>query len=751
MDNNATTFTDTITASTAVTENMRTYIRYSNIEFLPNIIDGLKLLWRRILLVLNESKDMMKCTALTGVCMQTYHPHGDNGVEDGIISLGQPFKQAHPWLVIKGNFGAYGGAEEAAGRYLDVYQSPFAKDIFFSDVDMRTLSYMQSETGKGYEPIYLIPVIPTAFLFGGKRLSAGFSSNTPFLNFKDVCLLVEKFIKLRKKYPYSYWTKFNEIAKYCIPDFPVHSRIRNKKQILEAYIKGNFNYPIVMDGMLDIEPTGIHIKTIPYGTVQYEDIFIKRLGQKMNTANFVSSSATEILDLSNGLEYGDIHIKLKRNINPFEVLDKFKAECSFTQSWTPMWYFVDQEGCVVEMNPMQLLEVWYTARYRSVLAGLKFVNNDLFHQYRKLAALVIIADHTDEVIDIFKRSANKEETMRELGKAYNLTREQAEYVAGLQLHQITRQGKDDLIKALADVKEKIKEHQHKFENIDELIINAAKKVLNTYADECKRKTELPLYIGAIYIKEYSGVIQFETTTELIKLYHRWSKAFTVEVYLYNGTLITENMSDDRDLPKEFMANKFQSVSFTPKTCVTLKSGYIFRMEGVFPSADPKAISAYVDDKFTVVKRGFKLCTIDAESISKRASMDASGQRTDIVYFDGNLYKNALVAIVDTNAPNIVTLRIMKDGDTKPQPLMGRAKIIKMCELGNPLSLTIPEEFVTRCATRNLIIFDTLKFMSGHQELQINFNRKRVSDGRPIEFLHKNAEILSDMNLKGKLE
>ena len=72
-----TTFLENTSATSAVADNMQTYIRYSNTEFLPNTVDGLKLLWRRILLVLNHSDKMMKCTALTGACMQTYHPHGD--------------------------------------------------------------------------------------------------------------------------------------------------------------------------------------------------------------------------------------------------------------------------------------------------------------------------------------------------------------------------------------------------------------------------------------------------------------------------------------------------------------------------------------------------------------------------------------------------------------------------------------------------------------------------------------------------
>lgn len=755
MENN-TTFLENASATTAVTDNMRTYIRYSNTEFLPNTIDGLKLLWRRILLVLNHSDKMMKCTALTGACMQTYHPHGDSGVEDGIVSLGQPFKQTHAWLVIKGNFGAYAGAQAAAGRYLDVYQSPFAKDIFFN-MDSRTLTYIQSETGDGVEPLFLIPALPTALLFGGKRLAAAFLSNTPFLNFSDVCTLVEKYIALRKKYPTSYMHKYSEIAKYCLPDFPSHAIIRNSAQVLSEYAKGNFNCPVVMDGVMEIEPDRIRFRSIPYGTTQFEDILNRRLGPKMNSANFVSATANEILDLSVGIDYGDIGVKLKRGVNPFEVLAKYKQECSFEQSWLPQWCFVDTDGCVVpDMNPMRLLTVWYEARYRSILAGLKFVNNDLFKQYRKLSALIVIADHTDEVLKIFKGSDNREATIPKLIKAFGLTREQAEYISSLQLHQITRQGKDDLLKALAEIKQKIADHQKKFISIDDIIVNEAKKLAKTYSQECPRRTYVPKYIGAIVIPEYNGYIQFESIGELVKLFHRWGKSFDVQIKFYNGKVLPlsaalNTVIPELDAPKEFKADGLAVLSNKPAGTVIMRSGCIFRVDELLASPNTKDRYEVVGDEFLAIKKGYKLVKCNITDIPKRAIASATGVRTDIVYFSNVIADRVIVAIADTNYTNSVLLKEMRIGDTHTQPLIGKSKILGIWKYGDPLYLELPEMFVARCATRQLIVLNSAIFMNGKTEIRVNFNRKRTSDDRALGYLHKNAEILSDTTLKGKQE
>ena len=209
-----------------------------------------------------------------------------------------------------------------------------------------------------------------------------------------------------------------------------------------------------------------------------------------------------------------------------------------------------------------------------------------------------------------------------------------------------------------------------------------------------------------------------------------------------------------DLPKEFTCEK---LAFVHNPCkemwtIALKSGCILRLNDCTNTViKQKGICEIVGDRFLAIKKGYKLVEVDSKSIQERADINANGSKTDIVYFNGIMSDKVIVAIADTNYMNVVILKVMKPGDTHKQPLIGKSQIIGMWKFGDPISLILPEMFVTRCATRRLLIMDSEKFMNGKKEIQVNFNRKKTSDDRALNYLHKNAEILSDLNLKGKLE
>ena len=229
----------------------------------------------------------------------------------------------------------------------------------------------------------------------------------------------------------------------------------------------------------------------------------------------------------------------------------------------------------------------------------------------------------------------------------------------------------------------------------------------------------------------------------------------MNIIFHKGNILpmsnSSTIETDVDVPKEFTCDKLAVIHSKPESTVILKSGYIFRVEEFVSNPNNKGICEIVGKEFLAIKKGYKLVSCKTEDIPKRASSDASGSRTDIVYFNGVISDKVIVAIADTNYMNVVILKVMQPGDTHKQPLLGKSQIIGMWPFGDPISLTLPEMFVTRCATRRLLILDPEKFMNGKKEIQVNFNRKKTSDDRNLGYLHKNAEILSDLNLKGKLE
>ena len=135
------------TASAIAVENMEKYGKYTILEALPNYIDGLRLVHRRILVTVGNTTERVKGSAVIGDTMRDYHPHGDSGIWDAVVRLCQPFNQCQPLLHSEGNVGAYGGGSAAAPRYLDVTSAEFTRDVYINATNPKTWIYVPRETG----------------------------------------------------------------------------------------------------------------------------------------------------------------------------------------------------------------------------------------------------------------------------------------------------------------------------------------------------------------------------------------------------------------------------------------------------------------------------------------------------------------------------------------------------------------------------------------------------------------------------
>src|SRR3954468_4933209 len=98
------------------TEARRRYLNYAlsviTSRALPDVRDGLKPVQRRILYAmwhdLHIAADgrFMKCAAVVGEVMKSYHPHGDQSIYDALVRMAQPFALRYPLVHGEGNFGS---------------------------------------------------------------------------------------------------------------------------------------------------------------------------------------------------------------------------------------------------------------------------------------------------------------------------------------------------------------------------------------------------------------------------------------------------------------------------------------------------------------------------------------------------------------------------------------------------------------------------------------------------------------------
>ena len=152
------------------------FIQYASYVILdraiPNVVDGLKPVQRRILEILWRQHDdkLHKVANIVGQTMQL-HPHGDAPIYEALTTL------ANKGYVLdrQGNFGnIYTGDPAAAARYIETRLSPLARETLFNpDITEKIPSY----DGRNFEPVVLPAKIPLLLMQGADGIAVGMATH----------------------------------------------------------------------------------------------------------------------------------------------------------------------------------------------------------------------------------------------------------------------------------------------------------------------------------------------------------------------------------------------------------------------------------------------------------------------------------------------------------------------------------------------------------------------------------------------
>lgn len=161
------------------------YIKYASYVILdraiPDIVDGLKPVQRRILYILwlMHNGKLHKVANVAGQTM-ALHPHGDAPITEALINV------ANKGLLLdtQGNFGnLFTGDPAAAARYIETRLSDLALDTLFNpDITELHPSY----DGRTQEPDHLPAKIPLVLLLGVDGIAVGMSTHIFSHNFVEL-------------------------------------------------------------------------------------------------------------------------------------------------------------------------------------------------------------------------------------------------------------------------------------------------------------------------------------------------------------------------------------------------------------------------------------------------------------------------------------------------------------------------------------------------------------------------------------
>lgn len=631
---------------------------------LPNFVDGCKALIRRILwFTRDEKKELAPLGQLVGN-IQRYHPSGDKSISEAMIRLGQPFVVGHPLITISGKYGEYYDPDaHAHTRYLEGMSSEFTQDIYFNGVNLATIPMVPTKDFREKEPTHLIPRLPMALILGNLTVGFGFKSDIPPYDFTQICKLVQFF----SKYYQDPSTKLDrpidpEVAKFLIPAFPIRNLIRNRRELLANYAKGIYDAPIRIEGWAELSGNQVTLRTLPYGTNfgdvsnNFRELFSNIKKPKENEK--IKKWVKENVDSANNYNGDDneFTIVFKHGTNPFEIFEKIKGLLHFDYTWHPHFNYV-KDGRVVTLDPPSLIKCWYYERKINIAGGLKYRQAMLIERELFLKALLIIADHMNDVIKIIRSSDNADAAITALYTKYTkLTLKQVKIIVNQPLGVLSKMNRKDTEKKLEDVKTELSILNDNFTKIDQTIANDAAYLQSKY-----KSTSQTVYsedfigyvqfgdLGIIHFFDYDEMRQILQTkgwpTAVVKSIHLYKRSLPRRYFVRGGktyplTEVSKELWCEQVICYPSLSSEALTLVITPDkqhSCI------IKRIVDVAPEG--YTFCHVTPEFFTVARTGeITYCTQDDFSIRKTISQ---GARSNVIYGFPNTHKDITLFYMST--------------------------------------------------------------------------------------------------------
>ena len=513
-------------------EMKKSYLDYSMSVIigraLPDVRDGLKPVHRRILfgmyeLGLTSTKAYRKCAKIVGEVLGKFHPHGDTPVYDALVRLAQEFNMRYPLVDGQGNFGSVDGDPPAAMRYTEARLSKIAEEML-ADIEKETVDFVPNFDESEHEPVVLPTRIPNLLVNGSSGIAVGMATNIPPHNLKEV---VEAAILLVEE-PDANLKKVMKLVPG--PDFPTAGYIYGREGIEQAYKTGRGSFQVRAKAA--IEQRG----------KDRQDIVITELPYQVNKARLIENIAgliqnkkidgiADIRDESDrdGMR---IVIEVKRDEEPQIILNKLFKMTQMQESFS-MILLAIVAGQPRELGLLELLRLFIEHRVDVVRRRTAYELRKAREREHILIGYRIALDNIDEVIKIIRGSASRANARQNLHDFFSnkdirvmvggkertvegvkvdrkkygivaltgdligpaegegLTYAQIDAILELQLHRLTQLSVDEILKELAQLRERIGELEeilHSEKKLKAVIVAELREILKTYGDE--RRTQI---------------------------------------------------------------------------------------------------------------------------------------------------------------------------------------------------------------------------------------------------------------------
>ena len=399
---------------------------------------------------LRPDRPHVKCAAVVGEVMGTYHPHGDSAIYDALVRMVQEFSMRHPLVDGHGSFGGPGPDEgPAAMRYTECRLQPLALDLM-AGIDEETVDFAPNYSNSTEEPTVLPARFPNLLVNGSQGIAVGMATNIPPHNLGEV---IDATIHLLE-HPDSTPDDLMRFVKG--PDFPTGAQILGRQGILDAYRTGRGS--IKMRAVADIEEgkdaTRIVVTELPYQTSV--GVIAQKIDDLVKSGDL--DGIAEVLDSSAGKKTRLV-IRLKRDANANVVLNKLYKHTPLQTSFgVNTLALVD--GVPRTLNLAQVLTHYVAHQVEVVTRRTEFRLRKALARAHIVEGLLRAIDMLDAVIAAIRGSDDRPAARAALmADPFAFSEEQANHILDMTLGRLTRLGRSELEEEMAQLRETIAELQ----------------------------------------------------------------------------------------------------------------------------------------------------------------------------------------------------------------------------------------------------------------------------------------------------
>ena len=432
----------------------------------PDVIDGLKPVHRRILHAMKELDDgrYNKVANIIGQTMR-YHPHGDASIGDALVQLGQK----ELLIDTQGNWGnVLTGDSAAAPRYIEARLSKFASEVVFNP---KTTVWKSSYDGRNKEPVTLPVKFPLLLAQGVEGIAVGLASKILPHNFNE---LIDASIRHLQGKEFEIYPDFQggglaDFTKYN--DGLRGGRIRVRARIAQ------------------IDKKTLTITEIPFGTTTTSLI------DTIVAANDKGKIKIKKID-DNTAANVEIQIQLATGVSPDQTIDALYAFSNCEVSISP-------NSCVIyngkpnfmgvqeilktttdhtlsllklelEIRKRELEEQWHFSSLEKI-----FIEKRIYRKIEECETWEAVIEAIDKGLNPYKKLFKR-----------NITRDDIVRLTEIKIKRISKYNSfkaDDIIKGIEGELEEVENH---LANLIDFAINYFRQIKKKFGKGRERKTEI---------------------------------------------------------------------------------------------------------------------------------------------------------------------------------------------------------------------------------------------------------------------